>query len=455
MKVHKPIKLFIPKSMLQVVNENIKTNKENYIYIIHHLLTIPAKDKRFRETNEIQFVPINKKKLKCLFNCNIDRYVKLLQNYGLIECDKVYKKGEKSFHYRINPQFKFDCNYYELQPDTELFKNLIYSINKEKSNYSKLEPYLNEMRKEFMNIQFDLDSALEWVKELPNDHNKAIYSLMAYQFSDSRFRYYKRNDTNNRLDTNLTNLKSDLRRFIIGDYVSIDLSNSQPFLLSILFEKMGKILTHFTLKKLDFKQTTITGILNNKYLPLCLHNDILELVNYFGIQCFKTLLLIRKNDHNSIFTDLSQFKKWTKDGILYDEFVKKHSEQLTRDKIKNIMFEVLFSKNKVFDKNRYYIPFEKEKQIFSSVFPTIHNIIEALKEKDNAKLAIYLQQFESSLFIDKIAKQLVESNIIPLTIHDSVIVPQNKERQALEIIQAVFKKEVGINPTFKIVNLSK
>ena len=32
----------------------------------------------------------------------------------------------------------------------------------------------------------------------------------------------------------MTNLKSDLKQFIIGDYVSIDLKNSQPFLLSIL-----------------------------------------------------------------------------------------------------------------------------------------------------------------------------------------------------------------------------
>ena len=67
------------------------------------------------------------------------------------------------------------------------------------------------------------------------------YYVALENIRDQRFRYFKRNGTNNRLDTNITCLKNEiLKKIIIGDYVSIDLKNSQPFFFSIFINEIIK-----------------------------------------------------------------------------------------------------------------------------------------------------------------------------------------------------------------------
>ena len=445
MKIHKPIKLFIPKPILNIITENMKRNTENYIYIIHYILSRPTKDKRFED-----FAPINKQNIDSVINCNSNYYIKILEKYELIESDNTYTPNKKALYYRINPKYKIELTYYFIYPESKLFHNLHKLIKNQKTNYSKLEPYLYNMAKEFMSIQYDFDNALKWINSIEDESKKIVYTIAINQFSDVRFRYFKRNNTNNRLDTNLTNLKKELRQFIIGDFVSIDLKNSQPFLLSILLEKIAKILNYFYLKNLDINKYTLEGIFNNKHLPLCLQNDILNLAKYFGLQAFKSLLLIRKNHEFSFFTNLSTFKKWVSDGIFYDEFMNKYENEITRDEVKKIMFGVLFSQNRTYINHRLIIPYQKEKEIFASVFPVIYEIIKILKEKEHNKLAIYLQRIESNLFIDNVAKNLVEIGIIPITIHDSIIIPEYQKGKALNLIKDVFKKEFGIIPAFHI-----
>jgi hypothetical protein len=138
------------------------------------------------------------------------------------------------------------------------------------------------------------------------------------------------------------------------------------------------------------------------------------------------------------------------DGSLYDDFKSQYDGDLTRDEVKTIMFGVLFSGNTKM--GSYIIPFAKEKKVFASVYPFIYECIFSLKhkDKDNNLLPIYLQQLESYLFIDCIAKELVNVNIIPLTIHDSVIVPTNEADKTLSIIKRVFLSELGVIPSFNI-----
>ena len=445
MKVHKSIRLFVPGSVMAVIEANNVEGKEYCIYLIHYIIYKPAQDKRFND-----FVPLNKEKLASIIGSKLNYYIKLLEKNELIESDKQAIRGQKTFYYRIHPKHSFDCNYFELQPDTRLFKKLICSINKERTNYCRLEPFLNDMRKAFMNLQLDYKNALEWIETVSDPRKKISYSIALNQMADVRFRYFKRNKTNNRLDTNLTNLKKDLRRFIVGDYVSIDLKNSQPFFLSFLLERMAKILNYFHLKRINISHNNKEEILNMKYLPYCIKNDLINLAENFGLKAIQKILLIRKKQEFAYFTNLSLFKKWVSEGSFYSHFVESFGNELTRDDVKRIMFEVLFSKNVYFDNYKKFIPFEKEKQIFASVFPVIYEIIEVLKESDNSKLPIYLQQLESRIFIDCIAKELVEAGIIPLTIHDSVLVKAHQKEQAINIIQTVFKREIGLVPSFHV-----
>ena len=76
-----------------------------------------------------------------------------------------------------------------------------------------------------------------------------------------------------------------------------------------------------------------------------------------------------------------------------------------------------------------------------------------LKEKDHRALSIYLQKLESYLFIDCIAKELINEGIIPYTIHDSVIVKKKDEAKAIEMMNWFFMSQIGFVPTFSIEDI--
>ena len=246
---------------------------------------------------------------------------------------------------------------------------------------------------------------------------------------DKRFRYFKRNKTNKRLDTNFTNIKKEIRQFILRDYVCIDLKNSQPFFLSQLIK-------------------TIIQYDNNN-IPLCSHLCCCDLVKTFGIKAFKHISKVRQNQEKPKMSNFRKFEQSVIEGKFYNDFILQYPGNLTREKVKDIIIKVMFSRNtsKI---NFCFIPYEEDKKKFASVYPFIYDVIKILKEKNHAELAICLQRMESYIFIDCIAKKLVNNGIVPITIHDSVIIPEGSQDKALEIMRAVFKQKFNVVPSFHV-----
>ena len=50
-------------------------------------------------------------------------------------------------------------------------------------------------------------------------------------------------------------------------------------------------------------------------------------------------------------------------------------------------------------------------------------------------------------------KDLVNNGIIPLTIHDSVIVKTKGQAKTIKIMNGVFMKQIGVIPSFSIKSL--
>jgi hypothetical protein len=142
-------------------------------------------------------------------------------------------------------------------------------------------------------------------------------------------------------------------------------------------------------------------------------------------------------------------------GGLYDEFANRYKKDISRGEAKSIMFKVLFSENKRYVDYKKIIPYEKDKKVSASVYPFVYEAVKVLKAKDHKLLPIYLQRIESHLFIDYIAKELVENGIVPFTIHDSVIVKAEDQEKTMEIIKGVFNEQLGVIPSFEITFLRK
>jgi len=435
MKPNKPIIIYIPATFVKGLNDYLKINIPGFkydvlyfYYIVHHILVRQIKTKE-------EFVPINKN-LKTITVSNINQYIKILVNGEFIISDNHYIIGEKSKCYRINLKYLEGIDKIEIKTDCKLFNRIIKNQRCKKAHDNRFEPFLKRMQGEFMKIDIDYQKAEKWVLEQPDEVKRNSYMIALNMLSDKRFRYFHRNNTNNRLDTNFTNLKSELKQFIIGDYVNIDLKNSQPFFLSMLLE-------------------SIINIKQQGHSTLCYKLSYNKLFETFGIKGIKEILKLHQNQKKVFLVNLKTFKESVIQGTLYDDFIKSYSEGITRKQVKDIMFKVLFSKNDLYDQFKKFIPYEKEKKVFASVFPMVYESIKILKAKNNVLLPVFLQKIESYIFIDCIAKELVNSGIVPLTVHDSIIVKSEFKNKTIKIINKIFMENFGLIPTLDIKPIQK
>jgi hypothetical protein len=431
MKVHKPITLYIPKLFDEKLDKylfehppNFKYQKCYFFYLVHYLTILQVQYKKE------EYFTFNRDFLKNVTISNIERYIKILKNGEFIISDNTYIVGVKSLKYKLNLNLIRGVKKVELPNDSNLSRSILKKRNNEKAHYNRLEPHLRAMQLEFMKMEIDYQSAINWVENNSNETQKLSYLTSINHIEDKRFRYFIINKTNGRLNTNLTNLKSDLRQFIKGDYVSIDLKNSQPFLLGLL----------------------IDSIINSS-ATLCCKLDEENLIKVFGIKAIKRVLLIHQNQEKEKMVKFRNYYNSVLTGKLYDDFIDKYSENIERKEVKEIMFKVLFSRNQFHKGYKKITPYEKEKSTFASVYPFVYEVVKILKDKDHRTLPIFLQKLESYLFIDCIAKKLVGNGIVPFTIHDSIIVKAEYQVKTIEIMNDVFFNQIGVIPSFDIKKL--
>lgn len=451
MKVNKPFRLFVPDSIKNRLVNHLKNRPPGFKYdvfdfyiIINYLVY-----KQVNIKENVEFFNINHSHLKSLICTKTDKYIEYLRNGEFIIRDGFYIKGEKPYHYKLNPIFDFDLNTVSIEPDCRLFDKIQSRYKNKRAHFNRLEPHLIEMKNKLMNLQFDYNTAKNYIAEIPDLKKRIAYLYQIESLADKRLRYFARNKTNNRLYTNVTNLKKELREFIIGDLVNIDLSNSQPFflgqLLIFLYEMAIKLINNEIYEDLeDINNNTI----------LCCSFLKFDLVKTFGIKAIKSILKIHQKQKKSNLVNLKEFTDCVKAGNLYEFVGYYYNGKYERDEIKDMMFEVLFSRNFDYKNGRYFIPFEKEKKEFAKVFPVVAEMVKILKDGKHKSekykiLPVLLQKIESYIFIDCISKELVNAGIVPITIHDSVIIERQYESVTTKIINEVFSKFFGVLPAIK------
>ncbi|MFW6273034.1 MAG: hypothetical protein ACOC2U_04580, partial [bacterium] len=410
--------------------------------------------KKVNNEPDEEYFHINHSHLKSVINSKTDKYIKYLRNGEFIIHDQKYIKGKKSYHYKLNPKFVFDLNTIPVEPGTKLFEMLQKKHRNKRAHFNRLEPHLKTMKDEFMNIQFEYDAAKNYIAEISNIKKRIAYFNQIEALADKRLRYFTRNKTNNRLYTNVTNLKKELREFIVGDYTHIDLKNSQPFFLSQLLFHLNEIAAKIDLRDIKGKNRKERDTKNNTIL--CCSLLKFNPIKTFGIKAIKSISLIHQKQKKSNMVNLKEFADCVNNGRMYEYIGESFDGKFTRDEIKEMMFAVLFSRNIEYDnKNVIFIPYENEKKVFAEVFPIVARIVKILKDGNYRFnkykiLPVSLQKIESYIFIDCIAKDLVNAGIVPLTIHDSVIVETKHTQQALKIIHSVFLEHFGVIPALHV-----
>ena len=415
----KSIKRYIPTLVYDEVQKLNYKNKE-HLYVICDMITRVSIYKKENKDYSNQYTDIPDH----YFRDIITKYnsykeaITCLKENKIIQCDNLYSKiGGKAYGWKFNDKLISKLITVELESKT-LFKRIINNRNVRNSfineRYSKYKEHFistfnieYEDALKYINEWFDtsisslsLNSSLcrnnydkEWNK-IVNKYNSLYISISA--INDGEL-FLRKNNSNGRIDTNLTNLKSELKRFITKkDLRQVDIVNSQPYILSLLLS------------------------LNSS---LCRNN-------------------LEKSE-------LERYVLWTKKGIFYEnfekEYFKKTGKDISRKDIKDIMFCIFYSKN-----NSYI----KEKNIFKSIFPSIHAwIINQKKDKHN-EFAIKMQKIESDICIENICQELDNNNIKYYTIHDAWLIDDRDVKKTMSIVIKCFQKLYMSQPTLKIEKIN-
>lgn len=201
-----------------------------------------------------------------------------------------------------------------------------------------------------------------------------------------------------RVYTNLTNLPSDLRQFMVGasEMVMLDITNSQPLFF-------------------------------NKIIESYLKKDKKNVVLKFEYELFKEKTIAGK---------------WYE--YMRDEIYKLKPDRQARNQCKKNWMLLAYSKNG--NQKRVKAPFNKH-------FPELNKIIIAGKVTAHREFAVRLQSEESKVFIDSICKKLIKNEIIPFVIHDAIVVNKTECSKAKSIMEECLTKHFGKTPDIDVTDL--
>lgn len=233
----------LDEKVLNFIESSNYKNKEHLIIICSLIEDYTTIALNFKNLSKSRYVNISDKVIDEFITNPKNRLdaKKYLLDNNIIECDYIYITGDKAYGYRISDEYISLPVVYFLQKNT-LIKNVITKRNRD---YSLLPLQYHSARDYFMKIKIDYTRANEYVNNLylndikNTDDIKSVINKYKYHFHSilkiqNKDLYFKQNKTNKRIDTNLTNLPTELRQFIISDEIlyNLDCSNSQPFLFS-------------------------------------------------------------------------------------------------------------------------------------------------------------------------------------------------------------------------------
>jgi hypothetical protein len=455
----------VPKT--RNLDSSLLFDKDRLIYIIGLISSIPAKNKD--SITEDGYVVINSLLIRNAFK-DYWSYLDYLIQTDVLCTDGQYIVGEKSKGYKFTERY-----------NNVPLKRYDYPVSQAGVDAIPHEVFSEEDKTFLINTVIDFPHLSYWysVKKLSIDEVAAshyAYSVMQDKIrngkkswdinrdkshrnaiirKDPKTQYHAAQhnihsiavgdykvsiDTNvHRLHSVITNLQKKYRNFLTfngQELVNIDISNSQPYLASILLNPA------FWAEKEDCSMT-----LNFHDLD----DNIKELFPEILISEAK---LEVSNPEN--FIEYEMYKRLVSSGNFYEEIVKLLDDNINRDTAKTMTFAMFFSSNRGNKPETLEL-----KRKFRHMFPHIYELFKTIKRnlidieasKQYRRLACMMQNIESKLILHKCCKRIWEeqNHQIPIfTIHDSIVTTVGNELYVKRIMEEMLFNSLNLIPTLKL-----
>lgn len=416
---------------------DFKYHKDHFVYILHLITSLHSK-KRDNIDDYDGFTPINGQVLQRR-NHEYKKYLKYLLDRNIIICDWFYIPKKKSYGYKISDRYQSEIRVVKITKKT-LIKSIINNrdYNREKTEELLfLKKWFNSSlkidivsAKKYLKTEYIKDKKIKSQKTKSTPEIKYNARLLPILNTHTQNHNFHVDNKGYRLHTNLTQTKTELRKFISYEgkkLCAVDIKNSQPFLSIALLDK----------------NIFINNNIQDKIInPNLINNNSIMLVD-----------LINEIEKKP---DVIEFKKMVGSGEFYEQFgeilideriVEVDDNCNIRAMAKDITFSTFFSPNTS-------ITYNNAMKVFKAKFPNVYRVFKLIKtgrEKHNS-LAIALQRLEAELVLDRACKIInrLKPNIPLYTLHDSIITTEENVDFIELIMSKVLKKQIGIKPNLKI-----
>jgi hypothetical protein len=384
--------------------------------------------------------PLSSTSLNVKYGNNYTYYLKFLKSIGVLYSNGQYSENNAR-RYQI-PSYLFNKSFTtELidSKDNKLGRYIFSNRKKYNIESKRCDDVSKALKSKINKLNFNTVEALKYLESIKDELNEQQYSYYFHSISkvsneNKYLRCSKRNNTNNRFDSVLTSLPSILRQFIVSDSLlyNIDLKNSQPVIFNIILDYI--------------LNTIIYNNRNSNTLSLCLEKYIDNTTKTSIYKGFK-----QHQKRVQLEEEINRYKHHTSNGKWYEHLSDIYNEyygidSLGREDMKSKWMAIAYSSNSSKDYREDKIPFEQS-------YPMISKLIRILKKANYKSFSIMLQKIESEIFIDNITKELLENNIVPITVHDSMIVSESEVSKVKDIMEAQLIKYLGFKPVLDVERL--
>lgn len=453
--VHIPENLDL-KGILADFPPSFKFDEDSFTYLIGALIRLKTRRKDYLESD---FIPMNAQVMQRKIR-NYNHYLSYLIKAGIIETDGQWIKGKKSTGFKLTDTYTqsgykiAEISKRSLLKDTYEERQKIRQVNE---NYGYLTRWFNK------NLQIDRDGARGCLLDLYNKEQEEglsnikareryILREVAIDKLNNGLYHLSVDDKGRRFYSNLTNLKSGLRKFITyagRQLCSVDIKNSQPFISTILFNP--------AFYEIDSKRLTLYKLSPEIYGKVYLSiSSIISIISSTSSSSSSIIMLV-KPDETQCRSDLELYCTLVDKGRLYpylsDQYFLKTGIKLDtaipeqKGKLKEMIFITLFSGNQFLGQKEAEL-----KRFFKELFPTVYKVFSIIKRKEQNLLPIILQLVESEIVLNRAAKLIASTNPeIPLfTIHDSIVTLEEYKEMVWGILKSEFEKALELKPSLAV-----
>lgn len=386
-----------------------------------------------------------------------------LERENIIEIKRNAYSGQRCNSFRIKED-QFDdevgkLHKYEISEEylnKKIKKNIIESEKDETEDKRKKRLFAPKGNSNHIkSMKYDYNAAIDYLKyiydnKIPNKKGLVLTAktmtdlelklkLLKKGNTDEKERTVSVLQTNGRINTCISDLRSDFRQFIIGDDLFIlDITNSQPLLSNVLISHVENPLSLPSGLK-DY----LSYIFNNTYSYYrkfkVSSNNVFEKISKIPLPTRVQATEFKNLCESGNFYEYIMDWFWQNDYEKYDK-----NDLHIRDNMKRKLFTMFYSDYSSVEFNKVFSSINKFIDNFKQVFIE-YSDKNGIKEKKARMFAIVLQAVESYIWVQTIHNKLDELGIKYYGIHDSVIVEAADKETVKRIIMNTYS-QYGLNP---------